>query len=98
MSHGGHYKFDKVFKNHPILVEVDASRFDIRSIREVVLCSFSIFRSCYPPGAEADSAFIALADNFINGNIISPDGNSFVSSKGIKSGDALTSPIGSICS
>lgn len=36
MSHGGSVKFDHVFSEYPILVEVDASRFDIRAVPEVI--------------------------------------------------------------
>lgn len=39
MSHGGSYKFDQVFQDYPVLVEVDASRFDVRAVSEITIAS-----------------------------------------------------------
>lgn len=87
MAHGGHYKFDHCFANYPFLVEIDASRFDQGAIHPLILASFAILRSCFSPAEENDIAFTVMADNFINGMIIGPDGNAFPCEGGIKSGD-----------
>lgn len=98
MSHGGHYKFDLTFSDCFMIVEIDASRFDAGANSQFLQASFGILRSCFGPDFENDIAFTSIMDSFINGEIIGPDGRSVSSSKGIKSGDPMTSPIGSIYS
>lgn len=87
MAHGGHYKFDHCFSDFPYLVEIDASRFDQKAIHPFILASFAVLRGCFSPHKENDIAFTVMADNFINGMIVGPDGYAFSCEGGIKSGD-----------
>lgn len=87
MAHGGHFKFDHCFSKFPFLVEIDATRFDQKAIPPFILAAFSILRCCFSSQAENDIAFSTMADNFINGMIIGPDGYAFSCEGGIKSGD-----------
>jgi hypothetical protein len=84
-----------------VTIENDWSKFDSTVPEVVIRYAFSIVASCYEVGPdqkrEVDRIMSYLYANFVNSLIMTPGGFVYRKRKGIPSGSAFTSLIGSLC-
>lgn len=87
MSHFGWDRLNAVFGHCIFKFEGDASRFDVRLIKEVIVASMSIIRGCFPRGTPIDNAFKYITDRIVYKVILTPEGHLFEVNKGLPSGN-----------
>lgn len=93
-AHNGWLRYAKDVVDADMCLEGDWDDFDTCANSKIIAAAFAMARSMFPPGKEIDNAFFWMCSGFIAKHVVTPDGLLYRVDKGIPSGNAWTSIIG----